>query len=376
MNTKAIQSMSICKKGLLCILLACLLLAFVLPAAAQAATIQIFLNGEKIETDVAPVLQQGRTLVPIRVISEKLGATVDYQESDKSIRITSATVNIQMTVGSQNVTVNGEAQTLDVPANTTNGRTLVPLRFVGEALGVGVDWDGANSYVILTKQVDMPQAQEPSADAKTIETQIVDIINQTRADIGLERLVLVDPLVQMARLHCNDMATNNFFSHESPSRGGLSARASISGLSGVGENLAAGYPTAQSIVDAWMASTPHRENILNAEARFIGVGVAIQNGNGTDGVYAVSEFIGGNGFMVVDRVNKLFSSSISISGFAVENTELIVYKLDPGDESRYTTRSSIAVQPDASGRFTVSVPLSESGVYLLAIGDDRYRVER
>ena len=95
MNTKAIQSMPTCKKGLLCILLACLLLAFVLPAAAQAATIQIFLNGEKIETDVAPVLQAGRTLVPIRVISEKLGATVDYQESDKSIRITSATVNIQ-----------------------------------------------------------------------------------------------------------------------------------------------------------------------------------------------------------------------------------------------------------------------------------------
>ena len=74
------------------------------------------------------MIQNGRTLVPLRKIFESLGATVNYDPYTKRIDAYRDSTDIQLTVGSKKALVNGRSVTIDVPANTINGRTLVPLR--------------------------------------------------------------------------------------------------------------------------------------------------------------------------------------------------------------------------------------------------------
>ena len=92
-----------------------------------------------------------RTMVPIRFISEKLGATVTWDGKTKTITITQGSNVIKMTLGSKSYTLNGAKKTMDAaPEVMANyGRTFVPIRFVAEALGKDVEWDQTNKLVII-----------------------------------------------------------------------------------------------------------------------------------------------------------------------------------------------------------------------------------
>ena len=98
-----------------------------------AQDISIILNGEKLKSDVAPTEIQGRVMVPVRVISEKLGATVDFNFDTNEITITRNNDVVKLTLESKNAYINSTLKILDVPAKEINNRTLVPIRFVGEA---------------------------------------------------------------------------------------------------------------------------------------------------------------------------------------------------------------------------------------------------
>lgn len=110
--------------------------------------IAVFIDGKRIYFDVAPRLEEGRTLVPLRAFFEGLGAKVDWQEETKTVVAVKGERTIQLPVGSQSALVNGEEVFLDVPAKVEEGRTLVPLRFVGEALGAEVNWDPAKIITV------------------------------------------------------------------------------------------------------------------------------------------------------------------------------------------------------------------------------------
>lgn len=106
--------------------------------------------------EVSPYLAEGnRTLVPLRFIAEGFGAEVAWDDATKGITITLGDKEIKMTANSADYTVNGAAQTLDVPATITNDRTFVPLRAVAENLGKKVFWDPAGLIVISDKEVTM-----------------------------------------------------------------------------------------------------------------------------------------------------------------------------------------------------------------------------
>jgi hypothetical protein len=109
------------------------------------------LNGLPIDfSGAAPAQVEGRVLVPLRSVFEALGATVSFDAETQNVFATRGNTEMQLTLGSTQASVNGETRTLDVPAQARFGRTLVPLRFVSEALGADVSWNDAQRTVFIT----------------------------------------------------------------------------------------------------------------------------------------------------------------------------------------------------------------------------------
>lgn len=120
----------------------------------KPTVISVLYDGKRIGFDQLPVIENGRTLVPLRAIFEKIGATVEWDGETQTV-IAKSTENgtiIRLTIDSTTAIVNGVQVGLDVPAKIINGRTLVPVRFVSDCFGVGVDWNGDIQSVILTSK--------------------------------------------------------------------------------------------------------------------------------------------------------------------------------------------------------------------------------
>ena len=101
--------------------------------------------------DPQPIIVQDRTLVPLRVIFEKVGAKLEWDDSIKTVKAVYEGKSILLPVGSNSATVNGETVALDVPAQIVESRTMVPARFIAESLGCTVTWDNPTRTVVITK---------------------------------------------------------------------------------------------------------------------------------------------------------------------------------------------------------------------------------
>lgn len=116
----------------------------------------------------------------------------------------------------------------------------------------------------------------PHAD---VEAAVADLVSNERADAGCGALERDSRLDAAARLHAEDMAVNDYFDHTSQDGRSPTDRAVEQGYEGgVGENIAAGYPDAASVMEGWMNSEGHRANILNCDYSVIGIGVADRDG--------------------------------------------------------------------------------------------------
>ena len=118
-----------------------LLLSLIFAIPCFASTIELNLNGKSLESPVAPIMENGTTLVPLRLISENLAATVSYNQEAKTISITSTDTSMLLTLGSTEVKVNGDIVSLPMAPRSINGTTMVPLRFISENLNCKVNWD-------------------------------------------------------------------------------------------------------------------------------------------------------------------------------------------------------------------------------------------
>ncbi len=101
--------------------------------------------------DVAPIIVNDRTLLPVRFISENLGAAVDWNAEQSKATISKDGTEIVLYIDSTTAYINGKAVTLDSPAIIRSDRTYTPVRFIAEALGAKVDWDATTSQAIITK---------------------------------------------------------------------------------------------------------------------------------------------------------------------------------------------------------------------------------
>jgi hypothetical protein len=110
-------------------------------------------NGVKQEIDpgreTAPLVVNGRTLIPIRAVIEAMGGTVDYDAKEQKITLKKGNDTLQMWIGKTNIKLNGTAKTMDTAPVVLNGRTMVPVRFVAENFGYSVAWKAAEQTVVI-----------------------------------------------------------------------------------------------------------------------------------------------------------------------------------------------------------------------------------
>ncbi|KUO49327.1 MAG: hypothetical protein APF76_16115 [Desulfitibacter sp. BRH_c19] len=101
---------------------------------------QAIVDGSPMILDVPPFMRNGRTLVPFRFIGEQLGASIDWNATDRSVSYITQDTEITLYIDSTKAIIDGEEITLDTPPILKDGRTVVPVRFISEALGFSVDW--------------------------------------------------------------------------------------------------------------------------------------------------------------------------------------------------------------------------------------------
>ncbi len=130
----------------------------------------------------------------------------------------------------------------------------------------------------------------PDETLKNVEQEVVNLVNAERKKQNLAPLAIDWQVSRVAQYKSEDMGNNNYFSHNSPTYGSpfdMLKSFKIS-YSYAGENIAKGQKTPQDVVNAWMNSQGHRENILNSKFTKIGIGYYIKNGT----VYWTQMFIG------------------------------------------------------------------------------------
>ncbi|KAB2952635.1 copper amine oxidase N-terminal domain-containing protein [Heliorestis acidaminivorans] len=147
----------------------------------RAVEERLYVHGQKLKFDVPPVIREGRVLVPVRAITEGMGARVDWNEESKIITITRDDVTIVFSLDSQTIYVNGEERTIDVAPSIHNNRTLVPIRFISLALGDKVLYDEETGDIdiieedaVLEDEVEEPVIEEPIIEEERKEEETND----------------------------------------------------------------------------------------------------------------------------------------------------------------------------------------------------------
>jgi N-acetylmuramoyl-L-alanine amidase len=149
------------------------------PMSAKAALSQgvvtppaltVILNNQQLQFEIPPLIENNRTLVPLRAIFEAMGATVEWNQKTQSVTATRGNTTVVLPLNSTKPTVNGVVYPLDVPAKIVNQRTLAPLRFIGEAFGGYVAWDGDRTITMHT-----PPTNGAKAIAVTVSKESVNL---------------------------------------------------------------------------------------------------------------------------------------------------------------------------------------------------------
>ena len=124
--------------------------AAMLATTASAQDIKVTVDGDPVAFRAAqPQMMNGRILVPLRGVMEKLGAFIKWEPSTSTVFAQAGSREIELKIGADIAKVNGTEVLLDQPALVLRGTTMVPLRFMGEALGAEVKWDGSTRTVMI-----------------------------------------------------------------------------------------------------------------------------------------------------------------------------------------------------------------------------------
>ncbi|WP_127589645.1 copper amine oxidase N-terminal domain-containing protein [Paenibacillus lautus] len=132
------------------LLAAILLIPMTFQSQAQAAVnISVLIDGVKLYTPQAPVMIQGRVMLPMRSIFEALDASVKWNQKTKTVTATKDGTTVILKINSKTATINNKTVALDVPAKNLKGNTMVPVRFVSEALGQKIGWNSKTKTVTV-----------------------------------------------------------------------------------------------------------------------------------------------------------------------------------------------------------------------------------
>ena len=159
-----------------------LCLGLALPASAQY---QVAVNGTPVNLNPPPIERAGRVFVPLRGVFEQLGASVVYENGQINATGNGRTVSLR--VGSNQAIVNGNPQTLDVAPFLVGASTYVPLRFVSQALGASVNYESSNQLVSITTNGSTGPAQSAASalpPGTTLAGTITQDLSTASAQVG------------------------------------------------------------------------------------------------------------------------------------------------------------------------------------------------
>ena len=123
-------------------------------SAASAQRIYTTVDGRTVVfPDVEPMMMNGRVMVPLRGVFEHMGATVGWEPHNREVTVNDGTNTVMLRIGSSTATVNGQIVPLDAPAVMMRGRTMVPLRFISESFGHDVFWNAPTRTVEISTAV-------------------------------------------------------------------------------------------------------------------------------------------------------------------------------------------------------------------------------
>jgi len=115
--------------------------------------IKVYVNDNLIGFDVQPFFYKSRTMVPIRGVFEAMGALVEWDNYTKTVEVSKGGIEVRVQLDNPVALVNGRRISMDVPAVGLNGRIFVPVRFISEALGADVDWDNNTKTVYINETI-------------------------------------------------------------------------------------------------------------------------------------------------------------------------------------------------------------------------------
>jgi outer membrane protein TolC len=176
------------KKLAVLLCLALLMTMFAVPAIAANPAPSVVIDNQTVTFDVPPMIDNGRTMVPLRAIFEQMGATVSWDDATQTARAVKGDITVVVTIGSASPTINGVVKTIDVPAKIVNSRTLAPMRFVCEAFGGVVSWDPV-TYVasVATAGGTVTPPVIPTQMTLTLQ-QAVDLAVQNNPQVKLAEI--------------------------------------------------------------------------------------------------------------------------------------------------------------------------------------------
>lgn len=136
--------------------------------------IHIFVNGTRLDPDIPPKIIDSYTFVPVRIVAEQLGAGVSWSKADRKVTVINDRTNIELLIDSKEATINGSKVELPVAPLIIEGITMLPLRYIGDQLGVKVSWDALTKSVFVYKKEEQVTIQSASFTDQAVQTDQTD----------------------------------------------------------------------------------------------------------------------------------------------------------------------------------------------------------
>ena len=149
----------------------------IIPGTIFGKDIKLLVNNQEVKTQVAPLKENGSTLVPLKVVAEVLGAKVNYDSKNQQITIISQDRTIKLQIGHKIATVNGTKCEIPIPARIINGTTMVPIRFVAEQLDCTTGWDVENNAVMINSMSPGASTSRVKSEIQVPEEYLQDAVN-------------------------------------------------------------------------------------------------------------------------------------------------------------------------------------------------------
>lgn len=187
----------LCRRVVLPLSLA-MLMVLLCSGISMAAPITVRINGQTMSFSPPPRIVEGSTLVPLRGIFEALGANVSWKEATKTVVATKSGVTITLQVGNKNALKNTDKLVISVPPQIIEGRVFVPLRFVSESLGAFVVWDHEHYTVRINSRAENPPSGNPVAEGNYDPATGLSLNAKLNASIDVEVTLEPGALAQAA----------------------------------------------------------------------------------------------------------------------------------------------------------------------------------